>query len=110
MRVKFGAAYRLHVLQGGNGNESRSAAAVAASIAGVEFRSRLLLQNKMAGSLLDLILICNYHRARASERAHATNNTLVVARPIGSHAISAVTGGMHTEKIYVMARYCFNEI
>ena len=47
MGVKFGAAYRLHVLQSGDGNETRSPAAVAASIASFEFWSRFLLQNEM---------------------------------------------------------------
>jgi len=47
MGVKFGAAYCLDVLQSGDGNETRSPAAVAASIAGFDFRSRLLLQNEM---------------------------------------------------------------
>lgn len=46
MGVKFGATYRLHVLQSGDGNETRPSA-IAASIAGIEFRPRLLLQNEM---------------------------------------------------------------
>jgi len=45
MGVEFGAADRLHVLQRGDGNEPWPAgAAVAASVAGVELRPRLLLQ------------------------------------------------------------------
>lgn len=70
--VEFGAANSLHILESGDGNESGSAA-VAAAVAGVEFRSRLLLQ--MRASLLDSALMHNYHCA--------TNNTLAVARRAG---------------------------
>jgi len=45
MGVEFGTANRLHVLQRGDGNESWPAgAAIAASVAGIELRPRLLLQ------------------------------------------------------------------
>lgn len=83
MGVEFRAAYRLHILEGSDGNESRPAGtAVAASVARVEFRPRLLLQKgkkkkkKKKPRSLDTQLLF--------AREHATDNTLVVARPISS--------------------------
>lgn len=52
-----------------------------------------LAAKRDARSLLNLVLIRNYHRA--SER---TNNMPVVARTIRSHAVAALANGMHAEK------------
>lgn len=49
MGVEFGAAHCLYVLEGGDGNKSRPAS-VAAAVADVEFRSRLLLQTRRDGA------------------------------------------------------------
>lgn len=99
MGVKFGAAYRLHVFQSGDGNETRSPAAVAASIADIEFRSRLLLQNTRCAIVTQFGINT---QLSSCERAHGTNNIPVVARTIRSHAAAALANGMHAEKLQLL--------